>query len=115
MRVEIAARCGNEVGESVLWDSEREEVLWVDIERGSLLRLEPGSGRCTARSLMIESVPSAYEKVAAWSSVWHPGSRCLTRLMAPGASADGRIRSADHAAQRRARSPLRPIYLRRHG
>ena len=44
MRVEIAARCGNEVGESVLWDSEREEVVWVDIERGSILRLEPRSG-----------------------------------------------------------------------
>ena len=44
MRVEIAARCGNEVGESVLWDPEREEVLWVDIERGSILRLEPRSG-----------------------------------------------------------------------
>jgi L-arabinonolactonase len=42
--VEIVHRAGNELGESVLWDGAREQLLWVDIQRGLLFRREHGSG-----------------------------------------------------------------------
>ncbi len=44
MSVEIAHAAGNELGESVLWDAAREQLVWVDIQRGLLFRREHGSG-----------------------------------------------------------------------
>jgi L-arabinonolactonase len=42
--VEIAHRAANELGESVLWDAGREQLVWVDIQRGVLFRREDGGG-----------------------------------------------------------------------
>lgn len=34
-----------EVGESPVWDADRDELIWVDIPRGLVHRLDPASGR----------------------------------------------------------------------
>src|SRR4051812_31803622 len=42
--VEIAHGAANELGESVLWDGARAQLVWVDIQRGLLFRRQDGSG-----------------------------------------------------------------------
>lgn len=43
--VELVLDAGAEVGESPVWDAERSELLWVDIPRGLVHRLDPATGR----------------------------------------------------------------------
>ncbi len=43
--IELALDVGAEVGESPVWDTERGELLWVDIPRGLVHRLDPATGR----------------------------------------------------------------------
>jgi L-arabinonolactonase len=40
--VEIVHRAGNELGESVVWDAARDELVWVDIQRARLFRRDSG-------------------------------------------------------------------------
>ncbi|MGI8700180.1 MAG: SMP-30/gluconolactonase/LRE family protein [Nocardioidaceae bacterium] len=43
--VELVLDSGAEVGESPVWDVERGDLLWVDIPRGLIHRLDPATGR----------------------------------------------------------------------
>lgn len=43
--VELLHDAGAEVGEGPVWDAERNELLWVDIPRGLVHRLDPATGR----------------------------------------------------------------------
>ncbi len=45
VEVELVLDAGAAVGESPVWDAERRELLWVDIPRGLVHRLEPATGR----------------------------------------------------------------------
>lgn len=44
-RVECVVNTGDQLGETPLWDGDRQELSWIDIERPHLHRLDPSSGQ----------------------------------------------------------------------
>ena len=51
MDAEVALDCRNDLGESVLWDPARGEVLWVNIHRAEIWRLRLASGELRTHNL----------------------------------------------------------------
>ena len=51
MKPELAYKGENEVGEGPIWDSQKSELLWVDINKGLLHRLALASGEVASLSI----------------------------------------------------------------